>query len=244
MGDKIVKIFEDSVSLYKGTADKIVDIYTEAVKNIGDFTIALSGGGTPKKLYELLATSHYTDKIDWNKVKVFFGDERYVPRDHPDNNSKMAREALLNHVSIPESNIFVFDTSLPPQKSASEYAKSVKSELGENYPHFDLILLGLGGDGHTASLFPWTPILKESKKMVKQVFVRKMGTYRLSFTYPLINAANNVIFLVSGSSKSDIISEILDDSANDNRYPAQGVQPLGQLYWHLDRYAASGLPTG
>lgn len=235
---KNVKAFEDSVKLNQEAADLILAIAKKAVSVYGRFTIALSGGSTPKALYELMATEPYRSAMPWAETFVFWGDERYVAAATDDYNGTMATKALLSHVPIPEPNIYPVPTHLPLQEVAEAYEKEI-NDFFEGEPVFDLILLGVGDDGHTASLFPNSDALNEEDKLVVATTAPHKIAERITFTYPLINVADNVMFLVAGKGKADIMKEILNGEAD--KYPAQLVQPEGNLYWCLDRAAASKL---
>lgn len=203
-------------------------------------TIALAGGGTPKPLYESLATHN----LPWQKIHFFWGDERYVPSNHPQSNQLMAHQALLAKVPVPPTNIHPMPTDgISPQADAARYESELRDffavEPG-NFPQFDLILLGMGDDGHTASLFPHTEVLKETTKAI--AVGNKSGQPRLTFTVPLINQADCVLFLVVGDNKSGVLSKILsDNNLEEFSYPARLIQPQGELLWLLDQAAAKSI---
>lgn len=236
------EIFNTPGLLFKAAADHILKLCESSIADKGKFTIALSGGNTPKKLYELLAQVPYVKKIDWKNVFVFWSDERCVPVSDEENNSHMASVALLNNVPIPKENIFPVPVSFEPSKAAARYEQMIKSFFKNTEPQFDLILLGLGEDGHTASLFPGTDILAEKKALVKQVYVIEKKVYRISFTIPLINNAKQVLFLVTGKEKSTVIEKLFVRPSKKNILPAQLIKPLkGNLHWLLDKAAATSL---
>lgn len=198
-------------------------------------TIALAGGSTPKPIYEAIAT----EDLPWPKIHVFWGDERYVPPDHPDSNQKMAREAWLNKIDIPQTNIHPMPTgSANPQVDAEQYQQELSRffqlKSGE-IPHFELILLGMGDDGHTASLFPHTDALNISDRLI--TVGNKNGESRLTFTVPLINAARCVIFIVSGSNKQTALKQVWAPEGDDFSYPSRLIRPQGELWWLLDQSA-------
>ncbi len=205
----------------------------------GRFTIALAGGNTPKPLYEALATQ----KLPWEQIQVFWGDERYVPPNHPDSNQRMARQAWLDLVPIPQANIHPMPTAAnDPFLDAQNYEQELRQffQVSESaLPTFDLILLGMGDDGHTASLFPHTDALKVSDRLV--TVGNKENQPRLTFTVPLINQARRVVFLVSGSSKRPALAEIFAHKASGVDYPARLIQPQGELWWLLDQDAGAEL---
>jgi len=236
------EIFDTPGQLFKAAADLILQLYEKAVSEKRIFSIALSGGSTPKRLYELLATPLYAKKIDWKNVYVFWSDERCVPISDEENNSHMASLALLNNVAIPKENIFPVPVSFEPSKAAARYEQMIKTLFKDKQPEFDLVLLGTGEDGHTASLFPHTDILDEKKALVKQVYLKDKKMYRVSFTLPLINDAKHILFLVTGKEKAGIIKKIFTRPVKKPAYPAQLIKPVkGKLFWYLDRQAASQL---
>ena len=237
------KIFDTKTELNRFAAEKFVEIGKNAVSEKGRFTVALAGGSTPKGLYQLLTTKEFADKIDWTKVYFFFGDERNVPHDSDESNYKMARENLFNSLEIRENKIFRWQTNLDnAEKIAENYNKTIKNffDLNENeFPHFDLILLGMGDDGHTASLFPATKALDETEEIAARNWVEKFDTFRLTFTFPTINNAANIMFLVTGEKKAEILSEILNSKNNEKNLPSQNVKPTnGKLFWLIDSDAA------
>lgn len=237
-----IEVFHTSRLLFKAAADLFFQLYEKAVSEKGTYTVALSGGNTPRKLYELLATASYSKKINWKKVIIFWSDERCVPFSDKENNCHMASLSLLNHVPIPKENIFPVPVNFEPSKAASRYEQMIRSFFKVGQPHFDLILLGMGEDGHTASLFPGKAILKEKRSLVKQVYLEEKKIFRVSFTLPLINKANHILFLVSGKEKSGTIKHIFSKPVNKKVYPAQLVKPVkGKLFWYLDKQAANQL---
>jgi 6-phosphogluconolactonase len=188
-------------------------------------------------MYEILARD-YMDGIDWSKVYVFFGDERSVPPHHEDSNLKMASEVLLDHV--PVANVHRIRGELPSEEAAEAYEEELRTFFQtEDVPRFDLILLGLGADGHTASLFPETPALEVHDRWVVANPVPRLGTTRITLTLPVINAARAVIFLVAGEDKAEALREILEGDADPHAYPAKLIQPPGEPEWMLDQSAAS-----
>jgi 6-phosphogluconolactonase len=214
-----------------------------AILDHGRFTVALSGGNTPRALHALLAAD-YKDKIPWNKTHIFFGDERSVPPDHRESNFRMANEALLSKISIPPENVHRIRAELGAEAAAKDYEGQLLqsfSSSGNSRPRFDLVLLGLGDDGHTASLFPGSTALSEKSRLVVANWVEKFNTFRITLTYPILNHAVLIIFLVSGAGKAQILSEVLH--AREKKYPAQCIQPEnGRLLWLVDRDAARLLP--
>lgn len=234
-----IHIFPSVDGTVKALAEKIVEIASRAVESKGRFTIALSGGNTPKKLFSLLASPEFIHRINWKKTWIAWSDERYVPRTDHDSNVGMAIETLIRHLDIPEEQVLTPDTSLEPTDSARMYESAIVN-LFDDMAIFDLILLGIGEDGHTASLFPGSDILHERAALVKAVHHPLTNTYRLSFTYTLINQAENIAFLVTGTAKAPIIKKLLIEE--DLNVPAALVQPhTGHLFWFLDQEAAASL---
>ena len=231
-----VEISPDKVSLSERFADWLVGRYEEST---GRFVLNLSGGSTPKSVYELLATEVYRRKFDWERVHVFFGDERFVPPDHPDSNYRMAREAMLSKVPIPEENIYPVPTSGgDPAAGAADYEKALKRFYGKDTldlarPLFSVTLLGLGEDGHTASLFPGTEALTERSKWVTAVIGAKPEP-RITMTYPVLAASRAVVFLVAGAGKREMLNRLLD---GDRSIPAAHVETAGDLNVFCDEAA-------
>jgi 6-phosphogluconolactonase len=238
-------ILPDQVALADEAARRFVALAQAAISARGRFSVALSGGSTPRGLYQRLAQPPYHNQLDWSNVHVFWGDERYVPLDDPESSFRMAREALLTQVPIPAANIYPVPTvGGTPEAAAGAYAATITTFFDAEQPRFDLILLGMGPDGHTASLFPGAPELTTpSGDMV--VVVRdapKPPPTRLSFTLPLINAAANVLFLIAGGDKAATLREVLRGPLEPARLPAQGVRPAqGALLWLVDTAAAQAL---
>lgn len=233
----------DLAEISQKAADLFVQISKQAIQKGGRFAIALSGGNTPRALYSLLATDPYRTKIDWGKVHVFWGDERCVPPDDEQSNYRMARETLLLHVPIPEQNIHRVLAEMPDHNVAAEdYERQLVSffQTESSLPRFDLILLGMGPDGHTASLFPGTAALQDTTHLVVANYVEKFGTFRITLTYPVINNAANVVFLISGADKAQVLKEVLEGKKQPELYPSQNMNPTnGTLLFLVDREAAS-----
>ncbi|ABA57843.1 6-phosphogluconolactonase [Nitrosococcus oceani ATCC 19707] len=232
-----IQVFPTPAALYHSAAEYWVRTAKRAIERAGTFHIALAGGSTPRALYQLLATEPYAGQIDWRRIHVYFGDERYVPRDHPDSNYRMAREALLDSVAIPPEQILRIQTEFPePELAADDYAQVLQSHLPEG-EIFDLILLGLGADGHTASLFPETPILTVRDRLAAAVYVKKLKAWRISITYPAVEKARQILFLVTGADKAAVVTHVLSPSA-DKTLPVQHLQAQGEVSWYLDAEAA------
>lgn len=234
-----LKVFETIDNLLLSLADSFVEIGSEVIEENGKFNVVLSGGSSPKKLYELLASPAYRNKLDWSKVHFFFGDERNVPANDPQNNALMAKKALFEPLLVPEANVFAIDTSLSPEKAAEAYMKTIEAQFTEKPIHFDLILLGLGDDSHTASLFPYTTVLKEKEASVKSVFVEKLNTDRITLTAALINQAKRIAFLVYGKEKAAAVETIFGEVRDTEKYPAQLIREDSQTSWFLDKDSAS-----
>jgi 6-phosphogluconolactonase len=231
--------------LFQAAAEEVIRSATDAVAQRGRFTIALSGGSTPRNLYTLIA-ANASATLPWSQMFFFWGDERHVAPDNPDSNYRMAKEALLSKVPVPPANIFPVPAENPDATQAAEIYEQTLREFfavapGE-FPRFDLILLGMGPDGHTASLFPETPALQEKSRLVVANWVEKLGSSRITFTLPLLNAARRVAFLVSGTDKAAALHEVLEGNAPAEKYPSRLVQPSeGKVTWFVDRAAASEL---
>ncbi len=229
--NKQVKLLEDKEQLIKQALDICLKKIEAAIAERGQCTIALAGGNTPRPLYESIATQN----LPWDKIHVFWGDERYVAPDHPDSNQRMARQAWLAQVPIPPTNVHPMETGAgDPETDASRHDAHLQEffqvSKGE-FPSFDVILLGMGGDGHTASLFPYTDALKVSDRLI--TVGNKDGQPRLTFTVPLINQARCVIFLVAGADKQAALDQVFAEKADDMNYPSRLIQPQGELQWLL-----------
>lgn len=236
---KIVEVLSDERALIERSHDIMLEKIHTAIAERGLCTIALSGGSTPKPLYEALSRQ----QLPWDKIHIFWGDERYVPPDDPQSNQLMARTAWLDRVAIPASNIHPMPTDeADPAVAASKHEQELQEffqvPAGE-FPVFDIILLGIGDDGHTASLFPHTEALKVSDHLV--TVGNKDGQPRITFTYPLINQARYVMFVVAGASKQAALAQIFATDGDASIYPSRLIQPQGELWWLLDRAAGEHL---
>ena len=239
MGDRELHILPDNAGLLQAAAEFLRDTINDVLSTKSFCTIALSGGSTPKGLYERLASSGFSNNIPWSKLRFFLGDERYVPLDHPDSNYKMIRESLFKDRQPEPGTLFPVDTTLPAHEAAAAYERTLRNVLG-NEGVFDIILLGLGDDVHTASLFPNTTVLEEKTAWVSDVYVEKVKARRITFTVPLINAARTIIFLVSGASKSAAVHQVINGQRMPQTFPAQLIRPRnGIIHWFLDQDAAS-----
>jgi 6-phosphogluconolactonase len=238
-----IVVFSDTEKLTYAAADYIVKIAQESVASHGRFTFALSGGTTPRKLYGLLATEPYRSQIDWQKVEIFWSDERCVPPDDAESNYHLAEEVMFSKLTLSPNQIHRMPADEADRDAASEkYSQEMQRVFGESLPHFDLIQLGMGPEGHTASLFPHQASLRENQRLVMSVTVPKPPPPRLTFTPPVLNAARHVLFLVTGKEKDDAVQAVLKGDYQPDEYPAQIVQPTqGEVTWMLDTAAAANL---
>ena len=228
-------VFENPRELARAAAQMFAEESAKNIREKGSFAVALAGGSTPKALYELLATE-YRDALEWEEVHAFFGDERTVPPDHEDSNYRMAYEVLLSRV--PVGSVHRMCGELDPREAATLYEQELRTFFNGT-PRFDLVLLGIGEDGHTASLFPGTPALDVTDRFVVENPVEKLGTVRLTLTAPAINAARRIVFLVAGEGKAGALEKILESDTNPHEYPAKLVRPKGgAATWMVDRAAA------
>jgi 6-phosphogluconolactonase len=244
MAEREIIVCRDIAELSRQSAERFGQLARQSVQGSGRFTVALSGGSTPKHFYSLLASPGYKEQIPWNNVHLFWSDERSVPPDHPESNFGMAHEALLSKIKIPAENIHRMAGEREPQAAATDYEKELQRFFGLEsgaLPRFDLILLGIGEDGHTASLFPGSDALDETERLVVAPIVEKLNSYRLTLTLPVLNHGAEVWFLVTGASKADAVEEVLSPSSD---LPAAKVQPVnGKLTWFITRDAAPEIPV-
>lgn len=241
-----VAIYSDVDTLSQEAARYVVRVASESITTHGRFTLALAGGSTPKKLYGLLASEPYRDQIDWALTEIFWSDERSVPPDNEESNYHLAQEALLSKVPISAVQIHRMPADAEDREQASlTYIQEIQRVFGTNgIPSFDLIQLGMGPEGHTASLFPHQASLHEQSRLIMPVTVPKPPPPRLTFTPPLLNAATHVLFLVAGQDKADALQAVLEGEYNPDEYPAQIIRPTqGEVTWMLDPAAASKLHT-
>ena len=239
MEEAIALIFEDKQKLVKGFSEYFSNLVKE---KDGPFRVALSGGSTPKIWFEYLVKNHKAD-IDWSQILFYWGDERCVPPDDPESNFGMTKSYLLEHIAVPDENIHRIKGEISPELAAREYSMLISADLKDSrVPMFDLVILGLGEDGHTASIFPHQMDLWESKELCVVATHPTTGQHRISITGQVINNANSVAFLVTGENKKEKVREIIDEEASAARYPASLVNPTsGSLRWFLDAKAASQL---
>lgn len=238
-----VLIFDNPDEVAQAAAARFVELGQAAIAERGQFTVALAGGSTPKRAYELLASEEYKNQLDWSKVHIFFGDERAVPPDDAESNYRMANEALLSRVALPLKNIHRMNGIGDAISNARLYEDEMRTYFNDSaWPRFDLILLGMGDDGHTASLFPGTEVLAEREAWVAGIWVEKFGAFRLTLTAPAINHAAHIIFLATGENKAEPLAEVLSDKHDRERLPAQLIKPLdGSLEWLIDKAASTRL---
>ena len=236
-------IYPSVTTVLHGLADFFVAQAAAAIAARGRFSVALSGGSSPKKLYELLASEAYRNQVPWAEVYFFFGDERDVSATDPQSNFLMAKIALLDPLSILPAHVFGVNTALPPAEAAQAYTEAIQDFFGSQAPRLDLVLLGLGDNSHTASLFPHTAVLHVATASAEQVFVKELQAHRITLTAPLINQAHAVAFLVYGADKSAAVQSVINGARNVEEYPAQLIAPTeGELHWFLDEAAAAKLP--
>jgi len=238
----MVRIFKDANELTTAAAELFVQASKEAIAEKGSFTVALTGGSSPIKLHQLLATPAYREEVDWANVYIFWGDERWVPMEDERSNAKMAFDTLLNFVPVPSGQIYpMYDAVKSPEEYAVIYEQLIR-DVVDNDGVFDLILLGMGDDGHTASLFPGTAILKEETKWVDAYYLEPQEMYRITLTAPLINRAKKLVVMTFGEKKTHALREVLEGEHNPELYPSQLLKPTnGELIFLTDEVAASQL---
>jgi 6-phosphogluconolactonase len=235
-------IYTDADGVARAAADRFVEIAQAAIAERGRFTVALSGGSTPRRMYELLASVEYRNRVSWASVHIFFGDERCVPPTDPESNYRMAVEAMISRLPIPAQHTHPMKCEDDPVEGARLYEQELRSffDAATAWPRFDLVLLGMGDDGHTASLFPGTPAISEQHAWVMANRVEKLKTFRITLTAPAINHAAHTLFMVTGAGKAERLAEVLYGPRDPDRLPAQLIQPVdGSLTWLVDRAAAS-----
>ncbi len=235
--------FKTPETLSRAVADWLVSYVSSVLQRQDRFTIALSGGSTPQTLFELLTTDEYRSRFVWEKWHVFWGDERAVPFTDDRNNARMAYRALLDHVPVPADQIHVMRTDVDPETAAAEYEGLLHTYFDGQPTTFDLVLLGLGDDGHTLSLFPGTPVVWEEQVWVKAFFLESQAMYRITLTAPVVNRADCVAFLVAGAKKAPVLARVLrqalGEPAQSDELPAERVHPInGNLHWFVDEAAA------
>jgi 6-phosphogluconolactonase len=233
-----IQIFSDRQELAQAVAEVFVQTGTHAITKEGRFTVSLAGGSTPIAAYQLLGSPGFSTRLDWSKTHIFWGDERCVPPDHPESNYRMACETLIEKVPVPDSNIHRMEGELNPNEAARRYDKNLRNFFG-NTPHFDLVLLGMGTDGHTASLFPGSAALHETQAWAIANHVDKLSSWRITLTPTILNQAQKIIFIVSGENKARPLHQVLMGEYQPEVYPSQLIKPFsGRLTWLLDKPAA------
>jgi 6-phosphogluconolactonase len=242
-----VRIFSDHEALATAAADLFVETTASVVAEQGSCRVVLAGGSTPLALYNLLSSEPYSEQIAWDRLHIFFGDERSVPPDHPESNYRKAHQSLISRVPLLPENIHRIPAELSPERAADVYEEkllayfSSQIDTSENgSPSFDLVLLGMGDDGHTASLFPGSPAIREESRWVAAYYVDKLAAWRITLTPAILNRAGRVLFLVAGAGKRDTLQRVIYGSYQPERYPAQIIQPGdNRLTWLVDEAAAS-----
>ena len=252
--DAQVRVYRDAGEVALKAARHFARLADQYVVGSGRFTVALSGGSTPRAMFSLLAQAPFADTVPWDSIHFFWGDERCVPPDHADSNYRMARETLLSRVPVPEGNVFRIPAEMAdPERAAQEYAATLTRFFAQQVPpsdtappgglpRFDLIFLGMGPDGHTASLFPGTAALHVTDRAVVANYVEKFKAHRVTLTAPTINNARNVTFVVAGGDKAEALAEVLEGAYQPELYPSQLIHPRrGSLLWMVDEAAAARL---
>lgn len=243
---RTIREVADKEQVSRTGADEFVRVAREAIAARGKFIVALSGGSTPKRLYELLTEAPYAGAVDWSRVQFFWGDERSVPPDDPESNYRMAHEAMLAKLPLSPGQVHRMEAERQDRdQAARDYQVEIARYFGVSsdgpMPSFDLVLLGMGPDGHTASLFPHTAALDETTRWVVKNFVPKFNTDRMTFTRPVLNQAAHVVFLVAGADKAPVLAEVLEGPEDWKRLPSQSIQPQGELLWLIDKEAGAQL---
>jgi 6-phosphogluconolactonase len=240
-GKAHVEVWPDKAALITRAAELFAETARQSIAWRDTFKVGLAGGSTPRELYELLAGEVYAPRIPWEETHVFWSDERCVPPASEESNYRMAYEAMLARVPVPAAQIYRMRGEEEPAQAALDYEKILEEKL-ENPPQLDLILLGMGEDGHTASLFPGSPVIEDTEHLVAAPFVEKLKAHRLTMTFRAINAARSVTFLVAGEAKAEALRAVLESAKDPHRYPSQAVEPAsGELVWLVDEAAAKRL---
>jgi 6-phosphogluconolactonase len=235
-------IFDNITDLSEAAADWITAAIEKKLSTGDRFTLALSGGSTPQKLHALLASDAYRERIDWSRLHIFWGDERFVPIDDDRSNAKMAFDILLDAVSVPMEQIHVMRTDIDPSLAAFEYEKILHHYFDDTETSFDLVLLGMGDDAHTLSLFPGSPAVTETESWVTAFFLESQDMFRVTLTSTIVNRASAIAFLTTGKNKAHALHEVLEGNYDPAHYPSQLIKPSnGELHWFVDKEAASAL---
>jgi 6-phosphogluconolactonase len=239
-----LRIYQTSALAARALADQIVTLSEAAISARGRFTLCLCGGSTPQQLYALLATNEYTSRIDWENVHLFWGDERCVPPEHADSNYHMARLAMVDHVPLTLSHVYRMHGELPPEEGAAHYERVLRGyfERRDGKPRFDLLLLGMGEDGHTASLFPGSPALDIADRWVAAVYAEHLQSWRLTLTLPVLNQAQRTFFLVAGANKAEALVAVHAPTEDAPALPVHAIRPTAnEPRWFVDQEAARHL---
>lgn len=238
-----IVVCRDQNEIFRRAADIFTSLASESIGSQGRFSVALSGGSTPKGMYSLLASDEYRNRIDWQNVHLFWGDERSVPPTHDQSNYRMANEAMISRVPVPAANVYRMEAERADiEAAAADYEAKMKRYFGgEGWPRFDLLLLGMGDDGHTASLFPGTKALNERERAVVVNWVEKFNTNRMTMTAPAINNSRTILFMAAGEAKRGPLKEVLKGARNTDLYPSQLIEPVdGKVVWLVDEAATGG----
>jgi 6-phosphogluconolactonase len=240
-----IEIYKDGDHLARELAEWITSLIEETLRHKEQFSLVLSGGNTPKKLNHILAASPYKERIDWKKMYIFWGDERVVPLEDERNNARMALDSLLNKVDIPAEQIYIMDTTLSPDAAAMQYEEILNEYFGTDVlpaRTFNLVLLGMGNDGHTLSLFPGTPVIHEEKSWVAGYYLKAQDMSRITLTKNIVNHSDHIVFIISGGDKAHALYEVIEGERNPDLYPSQVIIPTqGELHFFIDEAAASEL---
>lgn len=242
---RVIEVFKTIEEFEQKAAEEIIRATNQAIRDRGVCFLALSGGETPRRVYRRLGTEHLKNQVNWKCVYLFFSDERSVPQTDPQSNFGMARLSLISQVDIPQEQVHRMKGEINPTVAAEEYEREIHEAFGERQVRFDLVLLGVGEDGHTASIFPGTSIVKEKRALARALFVPRLNSWRVTLTFGAINNAREVLFLASGKQKAAIVRCIVSASEPTEELPATMVQPVdGTLRWMIDEEAASELKSG
>ncbi|MFQ5753260.1 MAG: 6-phosphogluconolactonase [bacterium] len=235
-----INTYPSKLDMVTMVGERIIEIINLTIQKQGNCSVALAGGTTPRDAYAYLTEDCHRYRVDWQRVQLFWGDERMVAPEHPDSNYRMVKESLINRINIPDENVHRMRGEIAPDTAAAEYRQILKKKFSEQPPPFDLVLLGVGEDGHTASLFPGTSAIEEQVQPVVAVFVPRLKSWRITLTLPVLNAAKNIVFMVSGHAKSKIVQQIINLEQPNKKLPATLIRPEnGRVWWMLDSEAVS-----
>jgi 6-phosphogluconolactonase len=235
-------IYKDKDEMSHQLALWICEVISDSLKNQEFFSLVLSGGSTPKLLFEKLASPEFKDRINWKRIHIFWGDERAVPFSDERNNAKMAFDILIDHIEIPHDQVHIMRTDIEPNFAVDEYRKLLHTFFDNTTISFDLVLLGMGDDGHTLSLFPGSPIIEEHKHWVNAVYNKEQEMYRITLMPVIVNRASKIAFMVDGEKKATVLQQVLEGPYRPSELPAQIIHPSdGELHWFLDEAVAEKL---